>query len=84
MSLSGCFYFVRYWAIFVLQLLVNQLWRVNFEINFIFLIKTFFLHFSSFLTAIEAIKTILEGENPILTSFIVFTKKELYDLVNLK
>ena len=27
LSLSGCLYFVRYWAIFVLQLFVNQILR---------------------------------------------------------
>ena len=40
--LSSCLYFVRYWAICVLQLFVNQLVTcMNFEVNHIFLIKPF-------------------------------------------
>ena len=41
MSLSDCLYFVRYWAVSLLQLLVNI---TNFEIKLIFLIKPVFLH----------------------------------------
>ena len=39
-SLSDCLYFLRYWAICVLQLFVSQV--INFEINLIFLIRQFF------------------------------------------
>ena len=38
-SLSDCFYFLRYWGICVLQLFVSQVVTSNFEINLIFLIK---------------------------------------------
>ena len=46
-SLPGCLYFLRYWAICALQLFVNQVvtsYIIDFEINFIFLIEPFFLH----------------------------------------
>ena len=39
-SLSDCLYFLRYWAICVLQLFVSQV--INSEINLIFLIRQFF------------------------------------------
>ena len=38
-SLPGCLYFVRYWAICVLQLFVNQVVKLT-----LFLIKLFLLH----------------------------------------
>ena len=42
-SLPDCLFFLRYWSICVLQLFVNQVGDViNFEINLIFLIKSFF------------------------------------------
>ena len=41
-SLSGYPYFLRYWAVCVLQLFVNQFVNViNFTVNLIFLIKPF-------------------------------------------
>ena len=42
-SMSDCLYFLRYRAIYVLQLFVSQV-VINFEINHIFLIKPFFLY----------------------------------------
>ena len=44
-SLSGCFQFVRYWALYVLKLFINQVvtYVISFEINLIFLVKEFFL-----------------------------------------
>ena len=43
-SLPGCLYFLRYWAICVLQLIINQVVTQNFEVKIIFLIEPFFLH----------------------------------------
>ena len=43
-SLSDCLYFMKYWAICVLQLFVNQAVTYNFELNLIFLIKPIFQH----------------------------------------
>ena len=44
-SLPGCLYFMRYWAICVLQLIINQVATPKiFEVNIIFLIQPFFLH----------------------------------------
>ena len=41
--LSGCLYFLKFWAIGVLQLFVVQSVTSNFKINHSFLIKSFFL-----------------------------------------
>ena len=43
-SLSGCLYFVRYWVICVVIVCYPGCDVINFEINLIFLIKSFFLH----------------------------------------
>ena len=43
-SVSGCLYFVRYWAICVLKLFVHQCDIILFEIKLIYLNKTFFQH----------------------------------------
>ena len=43
-SLPGCLYFLRYWAICVLQLIINQVVTQNFKVKIIFLIESFFLH----------------------------------------
>ena len=43
-SLPGCLYFLRYWAICVLQLIINQVVTQNFKVKIIFLIEPFFLH----------------------------------------
>ena len=40
-SLSNCLYFSRYWAICVLQLFVTDCDVIETEMNFIFLIKSF-------------------------------------------
>ena len=39
---SRCLYFVRYWAIFRFELFANQV--LNCKVNFVYLIKSFFLH----------------------------------------
>ena len=43
--LEDCFHFMRYWAMCVCcNYLLTRLWTLNFEINVIFLIKSFLLH----------------------------------------
>ena len=41
-SLSSCFYFLRYWVIFALLFFRSACYAKNFEIDFSFLIKPFF------------------------------------------
>ena len=44
-SLSGCLYFMRYWAMCAFQLFVKPFCdAMNFKVNLIFLIKPIFLH----------------------------------------
>ena len=42
-SLSNCLYFLRYWIYVYCNCLFPRLWRVNLEIDLIFLIKPFFV-----------------------------------------
>ena len=52
--LSGCFYFVRYWAIYVLVIIcLPDCAVISFEINLAFLIEQFFLHDQKVKTRVE-------------------------------